>query len=178
MRLPFPNATGRPTQRHPSGGRATLLDGAATSPYTKPMTVTRITEASDALVDAMGTLIPQLSSSAHPLTRDEVEAFLAQDHVHLFAYEGEDGAILGMLTLATFIIPTGTRAWIEDVVVDARVRGQGAGAALVEAACAYAKRIGAKTVDLTSRPSREAANRLYRRCGFERRETNVYRYTR
>ena len=36
--------------------------------------------------------------------------------------------------------------------------------------------LGAKTIDLTSRPSREAANRLYQRLGFEMRETNVYRY--
>ena len=82
-----------------------------------------------------------------------------------------------MLTLATFSIPTGLRAWVEDVVVDSATRGQGAGQALVEAAVAHAGRIGARTVDLTSRPSREAANRLYRRCGFELRETNVYRYT-
>ena len=81
-----------------------------------------------------------------------------------------------MLTLATFVIPTGKRAWIEDVVVDSAARGQGAGRALVEAAIAHAKQIGAKSVDLTSRPSREAANRLYVRSGFTARQTNVYRY--
>ena len=81
-----------------------------------------------------------------------------------------------MLSLATFAIPTGVRAWVEDVVVDAGTRSMGAGQQLVEAAVAHAQKIGARTVDLTSRPSREAANRLYRRCGFELRETNVYRY--
>lgn len=85
--------------------------------------------------------------------------------------------ILGMLTLATFRIPTGKRAWIEDVVVDGRVRGQGAGRQLVEAALAHAKQIGCRTVDLTSRPSRQAANRLYQKCGFQARDTNIYRYT-
>lgn len=89
---------------------------------------------------------------------------------------GAAGPILGMLTLATFTIPTGLRAWVEDVVVDDQARGRGAGQALVEAAVAHATSIGARTVDLTSRPSREAANRLYRRAGFELRETNVYRY--
>lgn len=84
--------------------------------------------------------------------------------------------ILGMLTLATFAIPTGLRAWVEDVVVDSAARGQGAGQALVEAAVAHAEKIGARTVDLTSRPSREAANRLYQRAGFQLRDTNVYRY--
>ncbi|MDO4612993.1 MAG: GNAT family N-acetyltransferase [Actinomycetaceae bacterium] len=141
------------------------------------MSVTRITKMSDELLDAMDRLIPQLSSSAAPLTRADVEAFLAQEGVHLFAFRTEDsGPILGMLSLATFVIPTGKRAWVEDVVVDEAARGQGAGAALVEAACTFAQEIGAKTIDLTSRPSREAANRLYRRCGFELRETNVYRF--
>ena len=89
---------------------------------------------------------------------------------------GAAAPILGMLTLATFTIPTGLRAWVEDVVGDDQARGRGAGQALVEAAVAHATSIGARTVDLTSRPSREAANRLYRRAGFELRETNVYRY--
>ena len=89
---------------------------------------------------------------------------------------GAAAPILGMLTLATFTIPTGLRAWVEDVVVDGEARGQGAGQALVEAAVEHAGKLGARTVDLTSRPTREAANRLYRRAGFELRETNVYRY--
>ena len=59
--------------------------------------------------------------------------------------------------------------------MDSGARGHGAGLALVEAALEHAKGIGARTVDLTSRPSREAANRLYRRAGFVQRETNVYR---
>jgi ribosomal protein S18 acetylase RimI-like enzyme len=88
-----------------------------------------------------------------------------------------DGEIVGSLTLAVFRIPTGLRAWIEDVVVDDAARGAGVGAALNQAAIAEAQRRGARTVDLTSRPSREAANRLYQRLGFAARETNVYRYS-
>ena len=80
------------------------------------------------------------------------------------------------MTLAMFDIPTGRRAWIEDVVVDEDARGQGVGRLLNERALEIAKDAGAKTVDLTSRPSREAANRLYKRIGFEQRDTNVYRY--
>ncbi|MFQ8870809.1 MAG: GNAT family N-acetyltransferase, partial [Varibaculum timonense] len=99
-----------------------------------------------------------------------------QEGVYLLVFRSEEGKILGMLSLATFKIPTGKRAWIEDVVVDSAARGQGAGQALVEAAVRHAKKVGAKTVDLTSRPTREAANRLYRRCGFKQRQTNVYRY--
>ena len=88
-----------------------------------------------------------------------------------------DGRIVGTLTLAVFPIPTGVRAWIEDVVVDDSARGSGVGDALVDAAVAKAGAAGAKTVDLTSRPSREAANRLYVRKGFELRTTNVYRFS-
>ena len=88
-----------------------------------------------------------------------------------------EGTIVGSLTLALFRVPTGMRAWIEDVVVDESARGAGAGAALVAAALERAEAAGARTVDLTSRPSREAANRLYQRLGFEPRTTNVYRYT-
>lgn len=146
------------------------------------MTVEIVTESTPELVEAMERLIPQLSRSAPALTAEQCEAFVAQEGVYLFVFRPdqarEDGTrpILGMLTLATFSIPTGLRAWVEDVVVDDAARGQGAGQALVEAAVAHAGTIGARTVDLTSRPSREAANRLYRRCGFELRETNVYRH--
>ncbi len=88
----------------------------------------------------------------------------------------EDGYIYGSLTLVIFRIPTGVRAWIEDVVVDGEARGKGVGLALNEAALELARNAGAGTVDLTSRPSREAANRLYKRIGFTERDTNVYRY--
>ena len=87
-----------------------------------------------------------------------------------------DGAIAGSLTLIIFSIPTGKRAWIEDVVVDEKCRNKGIGEALNQEAINIAKRLGAKTVDLTSRPSREAANRLYSRLGFVQRNTNIYRF--
>ena len=95
--------------------------------------------------------------------------------VLLVARDGAGGAVLGSLTLVVFSAPTGPRAWIEDVVVAPDTRGRGIGAALVNEALARARAAGSRTVDLTSRPSREAANRLYLRLGFVRRETNVYR---
>ena len=91
--------------------------------------------------------------------------------------EDEGGTILGSMTLVVFRIPTGVRAWIEDVVVDTEARGMGIGQALNEYAINLAEQAGAKTIDLTSRPSRESANRLYKRLGFVARETNVYRYS-
>ena len=147
------------------------------------MTVELITAATPELHEAMGRLLPQLSRSAAPMSEADVERFLSQSSVHLFVFRAEtadaDGnnPILGMLSLATFEIPTGVRAWVEDVVVDEAARGQGAGLALVEAAIEHAKTVGARTVDLTSRPTRKAANRLYQRAGFQLRETNVYRVT-
>ena len=89
----------------------------------------------------------------------------------------DQGRIVGMLTLIVFRIPTGVRAWIEDVVVDETARGRGVGEALSQEAVRRALDLGARTVELTSRPSREAANRLYRRLGFVRRDSNLYRYT-
>lgn len=145
------------------------------------MAVELASEYSDEIVEAMELLIPQLSSSSPALTSEQTRQFMDQKGVYLFVYRSENpadaGKILGMLSLATFKIPTGLRAWIEDVVVDQGARGQGAGQKLVEAAVAHAQKLGARTVDLTSRPSREAANRLYVRCGFKLRETNVYRYS-
>lgn len=132
-------------------------------------------EATDEVLAALHRLIPQLSSSSAPMTADELREIIASDSSVLFIAR-VDGRIVGSLTLATFRIPTGIRAWIEDVVVDESARGHGVGEALNRAAIAEAKRRGAKTVDLTSRPSREAANRLYLRLGFVARETNVYRY--
>jgi ribosomal protein S18 acetylase RimI-like enzyme len=133
------------------------------------------TVADDDLVAAMARLIPQLSSSNPPPDAADLEAIVASDaSVLLLAVD--DGEVVGSLTLALFRIPTGLRAWIEDVVVDGSSRGRGVGEALNLAALDRARAEGATTVDLTSRPSREAANRLYRRLGFEERETNVYRH--
>lgn len=139
-----------------------------------PIDVEVATHVDEALVDAVQRLVPQLSSSTSPPTRVELEVIVAgPSTMLLLARNGP--AVVGMLTLAIFRIPTGIRAWIEDVVVDADARGRGVGEALTREAVRIAGTHGARTVELTSRPSREAANRLYQRLGFERRETNVYR---
>ena len=133
-------------------------------------------EATDELVAAMASLIPQLSKSNPPPTKSELAQLISSEASTLFVARVE-GRIVGSLTLAMFRIPTGIRAWIEDVVVDDSARGHGVGEALNRAALDHAKANGAITVELTSRPSREAANRLYQRMGFVARETNVYRFT-
>ena len=128
------------------------------------------------LIEAFQRLTPQLSSSNSGPTKDQLEAIVSSCASKLLVARFEN-RIVGSLTLVTFPIPTGIRAWIEDVVVDSDARGKGIGEALNVFALAEAKRQGAITVDLTSRPSRKAANRLYQRLGFKARETNVYRFT-
>jgi ribosomal protein S18 acetylase RimI-like enzyme len=134
------------------------------------------TEVTDEIVDAFVRLTPQLSNSNPPPTREILEQIVNSEASTLFVARDHTG-ILGTLTLAIFRIPTGLRAWIEDVIVDEAARGKGVGRLVNEAAVAYAFDAGAITVDLTSRPSRDAANRLYRRIGFVPRDTNVYRYS-
>ena len=129
------------------------------------------------LVVAFARLIPQLSRSSPPPGKEELEELVAAPGTSLLVARGEGGAIVGTLTLVVFRIPTGMRAWIEDVVVDESARGQGVGEALTLRAVELAGEVGARTVDLTSRPSREAANRLYQRLGFTVRDTNMYRYS-
>jgi len=128
----------------------------------------------DELVAAFASLIPQLSSSSPPTAEQLAEIVASPDSVLYLARL--DGRIVGSLTLAFYRIPTGLKAWIEDVVVDGSARGQGVGEALNTAAIDEARRRGAKNVSLTSRASRESANRLYQRLGFEPYETNVYRF--
>ncbi|HJM22039.1 MAG TPA: GNAT family N-acetyltransferase [Acidimicrobiales bacterium] len=132
-------------------------------------------EVDEAVVAAFAELIPQLSGSSPPPTAAALKEIVAHDaSTVLLAIE--EGVILGSMTLVLFPIPTGTRAWIEDVVVDESARGRGVGEALNRRAMKIALEGGAQTIDLTSRPAREAANRLYQRLGFAARETNIYRY--
>lgn len=120
--------------------------------------------------------MPQLSRSNPPPALEAVGEMLAHEAITQFVARDEGGRIIGVSTLAVFPIPTGRRAWIEDVIVDEGSGGQGIGRMLTEAMIDRARALGCTTVDLTSRPSREAANHLYRKVGFVERETNVYRF--
>jgi len=146
--------------------------------------VEEATEVTPELVAAVARLVPQLSSSSPPPSAEDLAEVVGSPATTLLVArhggegeaEGDGGAIVGTLTLALFRTPTGLRAWIEDVVVDEAARKEGVGEALTLAALERAADAGARTVDLTSRSSREAANRLYTRLGFALRETNVYRW--
>jgi ribosomal protein S18 acetylase RimI-like enzyme len=133
-----------------------------------------VRDVTDEHVAAINRLLPQLSRSAPPLDAEGVRRIATWDGNYLLVASA-GGQIIGILTLVTFPIPTGLRAWIEDVVVDEAARGRGVGAALTREAVRLARAAGARTVDLTTRPSREAAGRLYERLGFELRDSRVYR---
>lgn len=132
------------------------------------------TTAENVYVDAINRLLVQLSSSPVLFTHEKLEDIVASSSSHLFFAE-HAGEIVGMLTIGEYLAPTGRKVWIEDVVVDEAMRGRSLGRMLVEHAITYSKTTGGGTLMLTSRPSRIAANRLYRSCGFEPKETNMYR---
>jgi ribosomal protein S18 acetylase RimI-like enzyme len=138
--------------------------------------VEAMNEVTSEVVEAFARLLPQLSSSAPPLDAAALSD-IASNAASTVLLARSDGQIVGTTTLILFRIPTGVRAWIEDVVVDEAARGRGVAEALTREALRIARHAGARTVDLTTRPSREAAGRLYERVGFARRDSRLYRYT-
>ncbi|WP_243759411.1 GNAT family N-acetyltransferase [Achromobacter insolitus] len=147
------------------------------SPPGNDVEVVQATQASDALVVAFARLLPQLSRTAAPLSREALDEIIHSPCNHLFiATMGGDKRIVGTLTLVHFRIPTGMRAWIEDVVVDEQARGLKVGMALTRAAIAKSRELKAKTLDLTSNPGRLSAHHLYESAGFVMRDTRVYRH--
>jgi len=141
------------------------------------LTIETADVATDDLLVAINHLIPQLSSSFEGLDHEGLATIIDDPATSLLIARSPELGVVGTLTLALFTLPTGVRAWIEDVVVDESARGMGAAKALVQRALELAHSAGATTVDLTSRPSRVAANQLYLAMGFEARETNVFRFS-
>jgi ribosomal protein S18 acetylase RimI-like enzyme len=141
------------------------------------VTVEVLSEVTSEAVEAFGRLLPQLSASAERLDAAALGAIVAAQSSIVLMARTADQRIAGVLTLVMFSIPTGQRARIEDVVVDEAARGQGIGEALTLEALRLARQAGVRNVDLTSRPSRQAAGRLYQRLGFEERDSRIYRYT-
>ncbi len=135
---------------------------------------TEITERQQVSVDDINSLLRQLSPTCPPIDERQLEEIIDNPASHLFVLH-EARRVIGMLTIAIYQTPTGRKAWIEDVVVDENYRGQKYGRLMMERALRYVADLGDTTLMLTSRPQRVAANRLYQDCGFERKETNVYR---
>jgi ribosomal protein S18 acetylase RimI-like enzyme len=140
------------------------------------MWVEVVTEATNELVDAFQRLIPQLTKNNPPPSLGQLSALVKSESSTLLIARADDSSIVGVLSLTVYRVPTGIRSIIEDVVVDEVARGQGVGEALMRRAMEIAKEKGAAKITLTSNPKRDAANRLYLRMGFMRRETNSYIY--
>lgn len=142
------------------------------------MNKTRITserEFTPELLAAVNHLLPQLTSHATPMTENALRLLLQTEATRLYTIRDEQDRICGMCTLCFTLMPTGKKCWLEDVVVDDACRGKGYAKLLVAEVYEESKRLGAKSLNLTSRPVREAANKLYTGQGFKLRETNVYR---
>ena len=137
--------------------------------------IEELTDVTDEVVEAFSRLLPQLSTSAKPLDAAAIRTVVSSPSVTVLLARDE-GKIIGSLSLVVFRIPTAVRAWIEDVVVDGAAGRKGTGTALVQEAVERARAAGARTVDLTTRPSRVAAGNLYEKAGFRQRDTRVYRY--
>ena len=137
--------------------------------------ISELTEPSSSALESINHLLPQLSSKASLITMERLSELVGSGSTMIFICTNEEAKIVGMLSLVIMKIPTGNKAWVEDVVVDQNARGQGLGKSLMDHALAEAGKLGVKTIDLTSRPSRKNANRLYQSLGYQIRETNVYR---
>jgi ribosomal protein S18 acetylase RimI-like enzyme len=142
----------------------------------KLMNIREINRFSQKVYNEVLKLMPQLDISSTLPSPLHFKRILKDSNTHFFVCELENKKIVGMITICTCNIPSGTKVWIEDVVIDESQRGKGFGKELILFAVSYARSLGAKAVDLTSRPSRVAANLLYQKIGFTLRETNVYRY--
>ena len=138
------------------------------------MQVDVVTKADDELYEAFQRLVPQLTNNNPPPSLNDLAALVRDSSSTLMVARNEENEIIGALTLTVYRVPTGIRSIIEDVIVDTSARGQGVGEALMLRAIEIAKEKGASNISLTSNPLREAANRLYLRVGFKKRETNAY----
>jgi len=125
--------------------------------------------------EAIDKLSTQLTEKDYKIGKERIEAIISDENSHLFVALNEEGNVLGMITVGIYISPTGKKGWIEDVVVDEGSRGQGTGENLTNFAIEFAKNQQADVVMLTSKPERISANRLYKKLGFQLKETNVYR---
>jgi ribosomal protein S18 acetylase RimI-like enzyme len=138
--------------------------------------IRKITRFSQEVYKVVLKLLPQLAPASELPSEDYFKGILGSKNTHFFIAELDNKNIIGILTIAVYNIPTGTKFWIEDVVVDETHRGKGYGKEIMLYAIGFARSAGAESIELTSRPSRIAANKLYQHLGFELRETNVYRY--
>src|SRR6185312_3803799 len=107
-------------------------------------------------------------------TRDDLEAITSDKNV-LFIVVKDDKKVIGMAT-GYLITKFGKRTgFVEDVVVDDGYRGQGLGQKVMEKLLEESKKAGATQMYLTSGHDRVAAQSLYQKLGFKKRDTDVFK---
>lgn len=139
------------------------------------MNIYKLEKITPNVIQDFNRLIPQLSEDCNLPTFKDLEDIINSECTNLFVVE-ENNEIIGTLSLVFNKIPTGKKTWIEDVVVDKTFRGKGIGKELILFAIKYAKNNNLASINLTSNPERESANKLYQKLNFFKRKTNVYRF--
>ncbi len=139
------------------------------------MQIILIKEYSEQLYQSINQLLPQLSKGT-AITNEQLQKLVDSENNFLFVAQDKNSEIVGMATLVCYDVPTGQKAWIEDVVVDSSCRGKGVGRKIMETILELAHKQGIKKIDLTSSYTRKSANLLYQKLGFEQRDSNLYRY--
>ncbi len=157
--------------RHPVTGMTVLQ-------YLKALnflTINKVKSPSSRTAASINRLMAELSPAAKPIDRDAMKRLLdvRSSTIYLGYDETDYACAMGVLSITAS--PTGIKAWIDDIVVDSASRRRGYGKSMMDFLISEARRLGAGSVSLTSRPERIAANSLYRSLGFELRQTNTYR---
>ena len=119
--------------------------------------------------EAVVRLLDQLTTRSISFSEADYRALIASSNNPLFLLE-DDGGVIGMLTVGVYLSPTGSKAWIEDVVVDDMFRGRGFGRKLVAHAIDYCKSQNIKVKDTT------AGFKCYRREVLETLELDKIRF--
>lgn len=142
--------------------------------HDSPLSIRIERTASDALLEGVNRLLPQVREEAPQVDKAGLARIVSSPRIDLVT-AWQDGKLVGLVTVSDYEMLGSRRALINDMVVDEPYQGQGIGRRLFQAAIDHARSTRVDVIELTSRPSREVANHLYERAGFERRETNPYR---
>jgi ribosomal protein S18 acetylase RimI-like enzyme len=139
------------------------------------ITISRLDEATDAAVNDINLLLPQvrLGPSQHAVSLFDLQAIVASHGTAVIVAKDEQ-RIVGMATIH-IVTPIGRRiAHVDDVVVSDGYRRQGLATKIMRELTAFAKSRGVSQLRLTSRSARIAANQFYRQTGFIVGNTNVF----
>ncbi|KIO75972.1 hypothetical protein TH53_17535 [Pedobacter lusitanus] len=139
------------------------------------MKIEEITNYTSEIKNTVAYFLKLLQGNSTGISDHQLQEIISSENSHLFFAINDHDVYMGMLTVGIYQSPTGKKAWIEDVVVDEAFRGQGVGQTLTTFAVRFARQHQVDLLALTSSPVRVAANNLYKKLGFQPKETNVYK---